>query len=162
MLGEEGETVVVPGVDLPAATQPVVAVPAEPWVDRARMQAGQRVRELLPEVLAARSLPQHRQHEQFPIHQDDVGRRHAAALMQGSQPFSLSGEDVIVRRLGERFDKHRRRIPPGRNARQRREPTAHRLHRDDIVHPGPTQAFEQKRRLHREGLLSARRAVRRS
>ena len=106
MLREECKPVVIPGIDLPAAAQPVVAVPPEAGMGRTQVQAGERVRELIPEGLAARPRPQHRQHKQFPVHQDHLGGRHTAELAQGGQPFGLRDEDVVSRRVGEGLDEH--------------------------------------------------------
>jgi hypothetical protein len=116
------------------------------------MQAGERVRELRPEGLAARFRPQHRQHKQLPVRQDHLGCRHAAELAQGGQPFGLRDEDVAGRRVDEGLDEHRRRVPADGYARERRDPARRRLHCDDIAHPGPEQALQQeRRRAHHDG-----------
>jgi len=137
MLCEECKAVVIPGIGLPATAQPVVAVPPKTRMGRSRVQVGERVRKLLPEGLGARPRPQHRQHKQLSVRQNHLGCRHAAELAQGGQPFGLRDEDVVGRRIGECLDEHRGRVPAGGHARERRDSTRHRLHHDDIAHPGP-------------------------
>ncbi len=140
MPGEELEPVVVPGVDLRKAPQPVVPVPSETRVTGAGVQTREHMRAPFPEGLGARPVLQQGQHEQVALREDDVGRGDAARLAQHGEPFGLRGEGVVRRRIAEGLGEHRRAVASASHPRGRGESSGGRFHRGDVTQAGRVQA----------------------
>ena len=103
VLREELVPVVGPRVDLTAAAEPVVLVPAEAVVSSGGVQVCEEVRQPLPERRRRRAWSQRGEHQQVRTLDDNVRRRHPRRAQDG-EAFGLGGERTVqgtVERLHE-------------------------------------------------------------